>query len=64
MPGELAQFTGFTSTKGQTLTPEARSAVPGVGRFLKFTCSTSTKVQTLTPEALRARRARSVYWRY
>ena len=38
------QFTCFTSTKVQILTPEERRAF----RYTQFTCFTGTKVQKLT----------------
>jgi hypothetical protein len=45
------QFTCFTSTKVQILTPRS------IPRYsVTVTCFTSTKVQILTPEELRARR--------
>ncbi len=46
------QFTGFTSTKAPSLTPEEPSSLTSVGALLtsQFTFFTSTKVPILTSE--------------
>ena len=51
------QFTCFTSTKVQMLTPEELDKRYCVNDGTQFTCFTSAKVQMLTPQELRARQS-------